>query len=161
MSRRAKHPPKKKHTKKPRPEPVIPMSDGDREVKARQEFQKAAVHLAEAVRLAQWGEAPNACVHSAYYAMHHCAAAVILTTGGVGKRKDVPQSHEHVIEHYGNLVASEPGFLAQSGMLLSRARTDRMVADYNLVRSVTKAEAEATVKDAQKFVAACKAKWNF
>jgi uncharacterized protein (UPF0332 family) len=157
----AKHPPKKKHAKKPRPDPVVEMSARDREIKAKQEFQKAKVHLEEAVRLARWGEAPNACVHSAYYAMHHCAAAAILASGGVGKRKDVPQSHEHVIQHYGNLVASEPGILGRSGMLLSRARTDRMVADYNLVQNVTNEAAEATVKDAQEFVKACQAKWNF
>jgi uncharacterized protein (UPF0332 family) len=82
-------------------------------VKARQEFQKAVTHLEEAERLAQWGGAPNACVHSAYYAMHHCAAAAILASGGVGKRKDVPQSHEHVIQHFG-------GFLGESGKVLSR-----------------------------------------
>jgi uncharacterized protein (UPF0332 family) len=137
------------------------MSDDERKVKAEQEFQKAIVHLAEAERIGHWGEAPNACVHSAYYAMHHCAAAAILAAGGVGKRRDVPQSHEHVIQHYGNLIASETGFLGQSGMILSRARSDRMVADYNLIRGVTESEAKATVSDARRFVDACQAKWKF
>jgi len=118
---RERHPPKKKQAIKPRSEPVAQMSDDERKVKAEQEFQKAIVHLAEAERIGHWGEAPNACVHSAYYAMHHCAAAAILAAGGVGKRRDVPQSHEHVIQHYGNLIASETGFLGQSGMILSRA----------------------------------------
>jgi uncharacterized protein (UPF0332 family) len=137
------------------------MSDLERKVKAQREFQKAMIHLTEAERISASGSAPNASVHSAYYAMHHCASAAILAGGGVGKRRDVPQSHEHVIEHYGKLVASETGYLAQSGMVLSRARTDRMVADYDLVRGVTKSEAEITVKEARQFVDACKIKWNF
>jgi len=137
------------------------MSDVDRGIKAQQEFEKAMIHLIEAERLADWGSAPNACVHSAYYAMHHCASAAILAAGGVGKRRDVPQSHEHVIQHFGNLVASESGYLGQSGMVLSRARTDRMVADYDLVRGVTNADAVITVGEARQFVDACKAKWKF
>jgi uncharacterized protein (UPF0332 family) len=119
------------------------------------------IHLIEAERIAAWGNAPNACVHSAYYAMHHCAAAAILAAGGVGKRRDAPQSHEHIIQHYGNLIASEPGYLGQSGMVLGRARTDRMVADYNLIRGITDTEAAATVMDARQFVDACKTKWGF
>ena len=162
MSRRGeRHPPKKKHQNKPRPDPVVPMSDADRKLKAAQLFQKALDHLAEAERIGRWGEAPNACVHAAYYAMHHCAAAAILAAGGVGKRRDVPQSHEHVIEHYGKLVVSEAGFLGQSGMVLSRARTDRMVADYNLTRNVSASDVEETLRDARRFVDVCKNKWNF
>jgi uncharacterized protein (UPF0332 family) len=111
--------------------------------------------------MAGWGEAPNACAHSAYYAMHHCAAAAILAAGGIGRHRDAPKSHEHVIEHYGNLVASEPGYLGQSGKVISRARTDRMVADYGLIRGITKAEASETTGEARQFVDACRTKWNF
>src|SRR5882672_598746 len=67
------------------------MSDHDRGVKAQHEFEKAMIHLIEAERLAAWGNAPNACVHSAYYGMHHCASAAILAAGGVGKLRDVPR----------------------------------------------------------------------
>jgi uncharacterized protein (UPF0332 family) len=155
------HLPKKKHANRPRAAPVVPLSELERVIKAQQEFEKAMIHLIEAERIAKWGSAPNACVHSAYYAMHHCASAAILAAGGVGKRRDVPQSHEHVIQHYGNLVASEPGFLGHSGMVLSRARTDRMVADYDLVRGITNAEATVIVNEARQLVDACMAKWNF
>jgi uncharacterized protein (UPF0332 family) len=155
------HPPKKRHANRPRPAPVVPLSDTERAIKAQQEFEKAMIHLIEAERIAAWGGAPNACVHSAYYAMHHCATAALLAAGGVGKRRDAPQSHEHVIQHYGNLVAAEPGFLGQSGLVLSRARTDRMVADYDLVRGVTNRDATLTVKEARQFMDACAAKWNF
>jgi hypothetical protein len=120
MSRgRREHPPKKKHVNKPRPAPVIPLSDDERAAKAQDEFEKGMIHLIEAERLAAWGQAPNACVHSAYYAMHHCASAAILAAGGVGKHRDVPKSHEHVIQHYGKLVAAEPGDLGHSGLVLS------------------------------------------
>jgi uncharacterized protein (UPF0332 family) len=137
------------------------LSDLERGIKARREFEKASIHLIEAERMAAWGNAPNACAHSAYYAMHHCAAAAILAAGGAGPSRDAPPNHEHIIQHYGNLVASEAGYLGQSGRVLSRARTDRMVADYDLVRGITNAEATATVQDARQFVDACKAKWDF
>jgi uncharacterized protein (UPF0332 family) len=162
VSRRGNpQPPKKKHANRPRPAPVEPLSDLDRRIKAQGEFEKAMIHLIEAERMAAWGDAPNACVHSAYYAMHHCASAAILLAGGVGKRRDVPQSHEHVIQHFGNLVAAEAGYLGQSGMALSRARSDRRRADDDLMRGATSADAVETAKQARLFVAACREKWNF
>jgi uncharacterized protein (UPF0332 family) len=156
-----KHPPKKKHVNKPRPAAVVPLSDSERSIKAQAEFEKAMIHLIEAERLAEWGNAPNACIHSAYYAMHHCASAAILAAGGVGKRLDVPKSHEHVIEHYGKLVAAEPGNFGQSGRVLSRARTDRMAADYDLVRGANNRDAAATTAEARAFINACMSKWGF
>lgn len=47
-------------------------------------------------------------IRSAYYAMHFIAVAALFRTGGVGKRKDVPESHEHVSEHYGRLAETLP-----------------------------------------------------
>jgi uncharacterized protein (UPF0332 family) len=155
-----RHPAKKKHPNKPRPDPVIPLSDLDRLRLSNQEFQKALIHLAEAEKLAEWGQAPNACVHSAYYAMEHCAAAALLANGGVGKRKDVPKSHEHLIEHFGKLVEGKPGTLGDCGRMLSRARTDRMTADYNLVESVSDEDARDTTSEARKFMDACAAVWR-
>lgn len=118
------------------------------------------MHLAEAERLAKWGQAPNACVHSSYYAMHHCAAAAILSAGGVGRRGDVPKSHEHVIEHFAKLVEGEPGPLGQCGRVLSRARSDRMMADYDLVRHAGDDQAVAAVKYAKALIDACSARWR-
>jgi uncharacterized protein (UPF0332 family) len=162
MSRgKGTHPPKKKHPNRPRPAPIEPLSPQDRETKSRQEFEKALIKLREAEKMAAWGQAPNACVHSAYYAMYHCAAAAILASGGVGKRLDVPQSHEHVIQHYGRLVEGEEGDLGESGRLLSRARTDRTVADYDLVQGTNNDDARATTNDARKFLEANAAKWEF
>lgn len=154
------HPPKKKHSNRPRPEPVVPLSAEERSALAAQQYAKALVHLAEAQRLADWGKAPNACVHSAYYAMEHCAAAVILAAGGVGKRKDFPKSHEHIIEHFGKLVEGETALLKECGKMLNRARTDRMTADYGLVDSVSSDDARETAAEAAEFVAACETRWR-
>jgi len=158
---RAKHPPKKKHANRPRPPEVIPLTDGQRSVKAQEEFEKAVTHLIEAERMAQWARAPNACVHSAYYAMHHSACAALLAAGGVGKHLDAPKSHEHVIQHYGNLVANEDEPLKSTGLELSRARTDRMVADYDLVRGANNSEAKETTQAARVMVDAIMERWDF
>lgn len=155
-----KHPAKKKHPNRPRPDPVVPLSDIERVQLSNEEFAKALIQLAEAEKLAEWGKAPNACVHSAYYAMEHCAAAALLANGGVGKRRDVPKSHEHLIEHFGKLVEGKPGILGDSGRMLSRARTDRMTADYGLVESVSEEDARATTSDARKFIDACEVAWR-
>lgn len=111
--------------------------------------------------MSQWGGAPNACMHSAYYAMHHAAAAAILKSGGVGKHKDVPRSHEHVIEHYGKLVQLEPEPLAGTGMALSRARSDRMVADYGLTRGTDAEDAKETTRAARSMIDAIQKRWAF
>jgi hypothetical protein len=58
-------------------------------------------------------------------------------------------------------IWSQASQVFSAGMILSRARTDRMVADYDLVRGATNRDAAAMVKDAREFVDACKAKWNF
>jgi uncharacterized protein (UPF0332 family) len=86
--------------------------------------------MREAVAMSEWGEAPNACIHSAYYAMHFIAVAALLRAGGVGKRKDVPESHEHVIQHYARLAETLPAPFTESGKLLNRARDMRVEADY-------------------------------
>jgi uncharacterized protein (UPF0332 family) len=160
MSRGKEHPPKKKHKNRPREALIVPLSQVERSIKAQQEFEKGMINLIEAERMAEWGEAPNACIHSAYYAMYHCAAAAILAAGGVGKRLDVPQSHEHVIQHYGKLVEGQPD-LVELAMVLSRARTDRMVADYDLVRGASNTDAKATTADARRFIDANMKKWKF
>lgn len=73
----------------------------------------------------------------------------------------MPNSHEHVIQHYGSLVASEADFLGQSGKILNEAKADRMVADYDLIRGIANAEAAEMVLNARRFVDTCKEKWIF
>jgi uncharacterized protein (UPF0332 family) len=153
-------PPKKKRANKPRPNPIKLLSEDDRARLAQAEFNLAMIHLGEAEKLAAWSKAPNACVHAAYYAMHHCARAAILKSGGVGKRRDVPNSHEHVIEHYGNLVEGETNYLGQSARELNKARSERVKADYGIVvGGATREDAAYTAGEARRFVEACARKW--
>ncbi len=161
MSPRKRHPPKKKHSNKLRPIPVEPLSDDERSIRGQEEFDKACVHLFEAEKLVEFSRTPNACIHSAYYSMYHAASAALFASGGVGKRRDVPRSHEHVVEHFGKLVANETGDLAGLGKVLSIARNDRMIADYDMVRGATSSDADETTKLARKFVEACMGKWGF
>ena len=61
MSKSAKkHPPKKKHPKRPRPEPIVPLTDEEREHYAKSEFAKASMHLEEAEAQTKARIAPNA-----------------------------------------------------------------------------------------------------
>lgn len=155
-----KHPPKKKARSKPRPDPVAPLSDEERVVRAQSEIDKAFMHLREAELLAKNGSAPNACVHSAYYAMYHCASAGLLAAGGVGRLGDVPKNHADVRQEFGKLVAGQSGILGQTGQMLSDALTDRMVADYVLDRSATVEIAKETTQNARLFLEACSKRWT-
>jgi len=152
----------KKKPLKPRPPPVEVLTLAQRESQAEEAEAKAAIHIREALATSSWGGAPNACIHSAYYAMHFIAAAALLHAGGVGKRKDVPDSHEHVIQHYAKLVQTLPPPFKESGKLLNRARDMRIEADYfrdedgNLefgVHGATAAEASELTALASSFMA--------
>jgi uncharacterized protein (UPF0332 family) len=157
---RERHPPKKKHGPRPRPEELPPLSDTQRHEKAVGEFEKALLHISEAEWVAASGEAPNTCVHSAYYAMHHAAAAAILASGGVGKHRDVPKSHEHVIDHFEKIVEGEPEPLGSGASLLNRGRSRRIVADYGLYASATAAEAAELTKQARILLEVIRTRWN-
>lgn len=170
MARGAKQPPKKKHTTKERSVPVVALSDAEREFFADEAEQKAEIHLGEAQAIANWGNAPNAGLHSAYYSMHFCAVAALYRAGGIGKRKDVPQSHEHVLRHYILMSETvEDPFIRQSGMLLNRARDDRMRADYFIgsdqtinsgIQGASPEEATEAAELAVKFLQAWQDEWN-
>jgi uncharacterized protein (UPF0332 family) len=158
---RDRHPLKKKHPNRSRPAAIIPLSDEERLKKSREAFAKALQHLMEAERLANWGEAPNACVHSAYYAMHHAASAAILASGGVGRYRDAPHSHEHVIEHFGKLVAGEAGPLGAAATVINHARIIRVDADYGPDETATAAEASDLTLKARIMLDAIRQKWSF
>jgi uncharacterized protein (UPF0332 family) len=120
----------KKKPPKPRREAIQETTDAEREDEAEQAIEKASIHLKEAEEMAPWGRAPNACVHAAYYAMHFVAVAALFRAGGVGPRRSVPESHEHVLLHYIKLAEAQTGFLRDSGKILNRARDMRVQCDY-------------------------------
>jgi uncharacterized protein (UPF0332 family) len=152
------HPPKKRHLNKPRQE-VVRLTLSQQLEKAQAEFAKASQHLDEAIAVAKHGDAPTATIHAAYYAMHHCAIAVLLVEGGVDKYGDVPKSHEHVAEHFAKLVAGMDEDMARMGPALTRARVDRMSADYDLTIVATIAAARELVVDARQFLARSQSRW--
>jgi uncharacterized protein (UPF0332 family) len=91
--------------------------------------------------------------------MHHCARAALFKTGGVRKRKDVPDSHEHVIQHFGKL--EDDGSNSDSpGLLRNRARGERIASDYDLEDSITEAQATDAAAKAAHFVEKCIKRWN-
>jgi hypothetical protein len=101
--------------------------------------------------------------------MYFIAVAALLRAGGVGKRKDVPESHEHVIQHYARLAETLPAPLTESGKLLNRARDMRVEADYfrdelgNLdfgVHGATAEEARDLTTEAVSFMANWLRRWG-
>lgn len=155
-----RHPPKDKKTNRPRSLPIEPLAEEVRLGRAAQEFRKAEMHLQEARTQAENGGTPHACVHSAYYAMHHCARAVLFKAGGVGKTKEVPASHEHVIEHFGKLLVNEADASNSLGLMLNRARGDRIRSDYDLDDQVVEDEAKEAATNASHFIAECTKRWD-
>jgi uncharacterized protein (UPF0332 family) len=91
--------------------------------------------------------------------MYHAASAAILAAGGVGRHRDAPKSHEHVIEHYGNIVQRHPDTLAETGLWLNRTRTERVVADYDLSRDASASDATEITGQAKRMLAAIRATW--
>jgi len=159
----------KKKPPKPRPPPAGVLTPGQRESRAEDAEAKATVHLREALAMSIWGEAPNACIHSAYYAMHFIAVAALFRAGGVGKRKDVPESHEHVIQHYAKLAETLPSPFTESGKLLNRARSMRVEADYfsnanatwhSGPHGATATEASELTAQASSFISAWLRRWG-
>jgi uncharacterized protein (UPF0332 family) len=91
--------------------------------------------------------------------MHHCARAALFKSGGVGKSRDVPESHEHVIQHFGRLEDAS-GKVGGLGMMLNRARGERVASDYDLDDEITDEQASETAADAVHFVEQCRKLWN-
>ena len=59
------------------------------------------------------------------------------------KHGKVVESHEHVLQHYANLVKDEPAPLSETAEWLNEARACRVRADYGIVL------AGATIEDAR------------
>jgi uncharacterized protein (UPF0332 family) len=156
---RRKYPPKNKKTNKPRNPPIQKLSDADRQIKVEQEYQKAMILLGQSEKAATC-EIPDLCIHGAYYAMIHCARAVILKTGGMSKSGDVPNTHRPVIERFSKLVASEPGDFGKLGMTLFVAFEGREAADYTTGFVTSPKQATAAAAEARKFITLCANKWG-
>ncbi|MCX5511932.1 hypothetical protein C3941_07650 [Kaistia algarum] len=155
-----KDPPKKKHANRPRKEPLSPLSDAERLVRARQEFGKATVFVTEAEKLAVRRDTPNACAHAAYYAMNHCALAAVLASGGIGRINSAPQNHRDTIFHFAALVEGESEELRECGKALNGAFSAREIADYGMDASISADDAAQVASDATRFIRACRERWS-
>jgi uncharacterized protein (UPF0332 family) len=146
---------RKKAPTRQRVTPLPPLSDKERLDLIGFEHGAAEIHLNEAIAILAWGEAPNACIHSAYYCMYHAATAVLHIAGGVGKTKRVPQSHEHVLQHFTKLAETVGGEGVEAARLLNQARSIRMTADYGGAEPPDEEDAEECVADARRFIEIC------
>ena len=155
------HPPKKKHHNRPRKIPIAPLTDEHREKMSDQEFRKALSLAKEAEIVSKLGSVPSACIHSAYFAMEHCACAAILRYGGVGAERSFPRRHQDIILHIERLTAEEVGDMRGFGDSLKEVYLLREAADYFVSRDPTNEDASFAVGRMQKYLNATRAKWKF
>lgn len=85
-------------------------------------------------------------VSRAYYSMYFAARALLLT------RDITPKTHRGLIAKFG-LEFIDCGFIERFyGMALNVAKEDREEADYSIVCEISTEEAEAVLRDAEKFL---------
>lgn len=108
-------------------------------------LERAASKLSAANVLLKEGYYDDA-VSRAYYSMHFAARALLLT-------KDItPKTHKGLIAKFG-LEFIDHGFIERVyGMALNVAKEDREEADYSIVCEISTEEAEAVLRDAEKFL---------
>jgi uncharacterized protein (UPF0332 family) len=107
------------------------------------------------------GDTPNACTHAAYYAMHHCAAAALYLENRIAKNGMVVESHEHLLQHYAQLVKDEAAPLSETATWLNQARASRVKADYGVVYGgATREDAQECCANAIMFFKLFHQKWR-
>ena len=124
-----------------------------------QAWSKAAGLLAEALAM-DLERTPGAAVHTAYYAMHHAARAVLLLKEGAA----APTRHGLVIGRFGLIAKNEPNGperLLIAGRDINRVYADRIASDYDVEATTTPAQAAAGVLKAKNFVAICQECFGF
>lgn len=120
-----------------------------------QAWGKALRHLAEAAAM-DLALTPAAAVHSAYYAMHLAARAVLLLLDG----ERASTRHGVVIGRFGQIAANAVAgrdVLMQAGRDLNRMYEQRVAADYDIDELTSADVARDCVEKARRFVATCAA----
>ncbi len=82
----------------------------------------------------------------AYYAMFHAARAA-LTKIGVN-----PRTHEGTVSEFGRRLVLEGVFPRELGRALAEAKAARETYEYSATAEISREEAEALLKDAERFV---------
>lgn len=95
-------------------------------------------------------ELPEIIAHTAYYAMHHAALA-ILTHYGVA----APKTHSGLVSRLSQLDRDRSWRAQASVALLARALNRRMIGDYQFVGTLNVQHARSARDDAVAFVSFC------
>jgi uncharacterized protein (UPF0332 family) len=118
-----------------------------------QAWVKARRHLTEAEAM-DLALTPAAAVHSAYYAMHLAARAVLLLLDG----ERAPTRHGAVIGRFGQVArdaTSARDALTQAGRDLNRMYEERVAADYDIDELTSADVARECLAKAGRFLATC------
>jgi uncharacterized protein (UPF0332 family) len=118
-----------------------------------QAWAKAGRHLTEAEAM-DLALTPAAAVHSAYYAMHLAARAVLLLLDG----EQAPTRHGSVIGRFGQIATAATSAreaLMQAGRDLNRMYEERVSADYDVAELTSADVARESLAKARHFLATC------
>jgi len=116
---------------------------------AKQHLQRA-LRLLAMVKVRAEIELLEVIAHTAYYAMHHAATAVLVTYSVA-----IPKTHSGLVTRL-SLLDREKSLGAKTEVaLLSRALDRRLIADYQAVDMLTVEHAKSARDDAVIFVSFC------
>jgi len=115
---------------------------------------KAEVKLSAARELYAKGFFEDSASRS-YYAMFHAARAA-LTKVGVTTR-----THEGTVSEFGRRLVLEGVFPRDLGRALAEAKAARETYEYSATMEIASDEAEALLKDAERFVSQIKSRLRF
>jgi uncharacterized protein (UPF0332 family) len=118
------------------------------EVSAR--LAKADAYLGSVVSNADT-DVPETVVSTAYYAMYHAAAAVVLTRTG-----DIPKTHSQPIGLFGQIVRTLGDAARGMGRSLNEAYDRRVAGDYSSALTMLRSDALRARDAAVAFVTFCK-----
>ena len=118
-------------------------------------WEKACCKLLEAERIDPVG-APGAVVHSAYYAMHHAARAVLWEATGKAAVR-----HGQVVQDFGLLAVNRADAeMKLAGRALNKMLDDRNLWDYE-ADNPSEDQARDAARVAREFLSVCVVKLGF
>jgi uncharacterized protein (UPF0332 family) len=118
--------------------------------KVAQRLAKAERFLGQAMRQSP-EEVPEAVIHTAYYAMLHAAAALIVARQG-----QAPKTHGSIIGLFSRMIEGHGDHARSLGRAFNRAEDRRLRSDYDEVFIPSAAEATKIRESAIEFVAYCR-----
>ena len=135
---------------------TVPQVAANRAAAVAGRWSLAVKHPDEAKATGAMGQAPISTIHSAYYAMHHAARAVLVSRA-TGADVVGPRSHGAVVQEFGRLVKGGPADVLQARRGLNQLMDERTAADYGVTFVANPADALAAVGRAIAFLDVCRA----